>query len=265
MASCQKLGSNQIMTYADYVAEIEALYLSQGGAVPAPVPELTAALPFAPRRILIASPHPDDECLMAGAALRLREEAKAEVGVLPFSYGSNLSRREPRRRELFEALQVLGFELYDFREEGSLDELKEVEIGEALARTQPDLVIAPHREDAHPTHIRCSDALGRALRRHVNQRGAPVLLLESEYWHPLRDPNLKVVLSSATVARMGEALLRHAGEVARNPYHLTLPAWLMDQERRGSEILQGMGTQLAGRVVFSQLYRMSLISPGASS
>lgn len=253
------------MTFADYVAQIESLFLSQGGSVAGAATALADALPWVPKRVLIASPHPDDECLMAGAALRLKRESGAEVGVLPFSYGSNAPRREERKQELVDALGVLGFDLQDFRKDGRGEELGETGIEEALDRIHPDLVICPHEEDAHPAHVRCSVHVRSALRRHVQKRGAPVLLLESEYWHPLREPNLKVALSTADVARMGEALLMHAGEVARNPYHLTLPAWLMDQERRGSELIHGLGGVPPEKCVFSQLYRMSVVSPGASS
>jgi hypothetical protein len=101
----------------------------------------------------------------------------------------------------------------------------------------------------------------RALRRHVNRQSAPVILLESEYWHALHDPNLRVPLSAQTVIRMGEGLLRHQGEVARNPYHLSLPAWLMDQERRGTELVDGLGGTSSDPAVFSQLYRMSILTP----
>lgn len=35
----------------------------------------------------------------------------------------------------------------------------------------------------------------------------------------------------------------HAGEVKRNPYHLRLPAWMMDNVRRGSEVIAGPGSE----------------------
>ncbi len=259
------------MTYAEYVTQIERLYLAMHGgstASHAPAP-LSASLPFLPRRVLIVSPHPDDECLMAGAALRLQQESRSSVLVLPFSHGSNPARRKERSRELRDALEHLGFSLFDPRAAGSggecHEELGEGDIESTLGQTHPDLVICPHEGDAHPTHVRCALHAKRALRRHVSRSGAPVILLESEYWQALRDPNLRVPLATDTVIRMGEALLRHGGEVARNPYHLSLPAWLMDQERRGVELVHGLGGASRDAAVFSQLYRMTKISPPASS
>jgi hypothetical protein len=53
----------------------------------------------------------------------------------------------------------------------------------------------------------------------------------------------------------------HAGEVARNPYHLTLPAWMMDNVRRGSELVSGPGAAAPG-FAFAALYRLSRRTPG---
>jgi LmbE family N-acetylglucosaminyl deacetylase len=261
------------MTYGEYVAGIESLYLRQWlrqwasieESLPARGPMMGELLPWTPKRVLIVAPHPDDECLMAGAALRLMSECSARVEVVPFSYGSNLLRQEERSEELSRAVRELGFEVLDPREEGNRKDLQEDELRGALERSHPDLVLCPHDEDAHPTHIRCSKLTQRAIRRHVNERQAPLILLESEYWHPLRDPNLRVSLSVADVTRMGEGLLKHAGEVARNPYHLSLPAWLMDQERRGVERIHGLGSVPPARSVFSQIYRMTVVSPEVGS
>ena len=82
----------------------------------------------------------------------------------------------------------------------------------------------------------------------------------------MHHPNLLVPLTSAHLTRMGEALLKHVGEVSRNPYHLTLPAWSMDQLRRGSEMLESLsGKTLAGAKVkegvFAQIYRIETINP----
>ena len=64
-----------------------------------------------------------------------------------------------------------------------------------------------------------------------------------------------IPLSVAEVAQMGSALMEHRGEVSRNPYHMTLPAWLMDCKRRGSERVVGLGSKNEASIVFAQLYR----------
>ena len=47
----------------------------------------------------------------------------------------------------------------------------------------------------------------------------------------------------------------HVGEVKRNPYHLLLPAWMMDNVRRGAELVGGQGAA-APDFTFAALYRL---------
>jgi len=50
-----------------------------------------------------------------------------------------------------------------------------------------------------------------------------------------------VEMSGEDLADMMAATSFHVGEVARNPYHLLLPAWMMDNVRRGGEVAGGQG------------------------
>jgi len=50
------------------------------------------------------------------------------------------------------------------------------------------------------------------------------------------------------------ALSFHAGEVQRNPYHVRMPAWLIDNVRRGGELVGGQGGP-APDFQFATLYR----------
>jgi hypothetical protein len=68
-------------------------------------------------------------------------------------------------------------------------------------------------------------------------------------------PNLMVESTPADVADLVAALSLHAGEVARNAYHLRLPAWMMDNVRRGTELIGGQGAA-APQFVFATLYRL---------
>jgi hypothetical protein len=64
-----------------------------------------------------------------------------------------------------------------------------------------------------------------------------------------------VELNSDDVADMIAATTFHVGEVQRNPYHLSLPAWLMDNVRRGAEVAGGQGGA-APDFAFAALYRL---------
>jgi N-acetylglucosamine malate deacetylase 1 len=60
----------------------------------------------------------------------------------------------------------------------------------------------------------------------------------------------------ADTADLIRALACHVGEVARNPYHLRLPAWLADSVRRGGELVQGAGSE-PPRGDFATLYQLN--------
>ena len=70
------------------------------------------------------------------------------------------------------------------------------------------------------------------------------------------DLNLMVEISAPDLADLITALTFHVGEVQRNPYHLTLPAWMVDNVRRGGELVGGQGGA-APDFTFATLYRLS--------
>jgi hypothetical protein len=61
--------------------------------------------------------------------------------------------------------------------------------------------------------------------------------------------------SERDVTDLITALSFHVGEVKRNPYHVRMPAWLMDNVRRGSELVGGQGGA-APDFLFGTLYRL---------
>jgi hypothetical protein len=62
-------------------------------------------------------------------------------------------------------------------------------------------------------------------------------LVETEYWGQMTQPNLMVEISPTDLAELISATTFHVGEVNRNPFHLLMPAWMMDNVRRGSELV----------------------------
>ena len=73
-------------------------------------------------------------------------------------------------------------------------------------------------------------------------------------------PNLLLGLAPETIARLIIALLCHRGEIANNPYHLSLPARFMDNVRRGREIMQYNGRKPL--CTFAEIYRISRLDRG---
>ena len=98
--------------YHDYVSSIAALarggkQLPLGGFATPAHPPVAADAP----RALIFSPHPDDECIIGGLALRLQREAGYRIVNVAVTQGSNKARQQGRWEELAAACEYLGFDL----------------------------------------------------------------------------------------------------------------------------------------------------------
>lgn len=240
------------MDYAQYIQKFCQHYqsaLSDMGLSPDfEVPSLGAppksrkAVPS----VLIVAPHPDDECLMGGYALRMRAEWKARVSVLPFSLGSKKERQSARLNELKQACQVLDFECLEPHQN----------VAAAIEAVGADVVFSPHREDGHPTHQLAAETTALAFKTlKAKDPTAQFLWFQTEFWAQMPKPNLLIPLRPEHVTLIGLALLKHVGEVSRNPYHLRLPSWYVDQVRRGSEMVQnGPGGSGLPGWIFGQLY-----------
>jgi N-acetylglucosamine malate deacetylase 1 len=215
---------------------------------------------------LIMSPHPDDECITGGLAWRLQQEAGWRVVNLAITHGSNPLRQLARARELHAACAQLGFDCQLLGERGLLHvrphtRLEQPVLWQAhvaqvvaqLQRWQPQLILCPHSEDAQSAHIGTYlltlDALAQMPSDYTTQ------LACSEYWSTMAAPNLMVQLARSDLAQLMSALMQHVGEVSRNPYHLSLPAWAMDNVRRGAELVGTPGAP-APDFEFAALYQV---------
>ena len=227
--------------------QFEALF-----PTPTPIPTVRRFLPDA--TVVVLSPHPDDEILSGGLALRLQDECHLRIVNVAMTLGSDPRRKRARRLELARATRRLGWENVVLPEDWAQ---KKKRLCLLLARLRPALVIAPHIHDHHPTHVRTA-----ALVREWLQRARPETTVAwAEYWAPQARPNLLLEIPRATLERQITALECHAGEIERNPYHLRLPAWQMDNVRRGSEWLAGKGAP-SPSFPFGQLYRVERWAAG---
>ena len=94
--------------------------------------------------------------------------------------------------------------------------------------------------------------------------GFTCYVIETEFWGAMTDPNLMVEISAEDLADMIAATTFHVGEVHRNPYHLLLPPLMMDNVRRGAEIVGGQGGA-APDYTFAVLYRLRKWSQGQAT
>lgn len=240
--------------------------LRAGGAIGPPAAPVPAASPGTARaKALLLSPHPDDEVITGGLPLRLLRERGFDVVDVAVTLGSRKDRRDGRWRELEAACAHVGFGLatpdragleginLDGRAGHPARWAAAVEaVAGVLAAEAPRVVFLPHAADWNVTHVGVHHLVVEAMRR------LPTLecrVVEWEYWGAMAAPNLMVESTATDVADLVAALSLHAGEVARNPYHLRLPAWMMDNVRRGAELVGGQGGT-APRFAFATLYRL---------
>lgn len=256
------------MTENPYRAWVESFVaaLRTGEAIgTAPIAVAESAPRTTGAKVLLFSPHPDDEVITGGLPLRLMRELGAGVVNVAVTLGSRVERRDARWLELEAACAFIGFGLVtpdrtglqgidlEARERNPARWTAAVEaVAAILAAEPPEVVFLPHAADWNVTHVGVHHLVVEALRR------LPTLacqIVEWEYWGAMSTPNLMVGSAAADVADLVAALSLHAGEVARNPYHLRLPAWMMDNVRRGAELVGGQGGA-APRFTFATLYRL---------
>ena len=215
---------------------------------------------------LVFSPHPDDECIIGGLALRLLRESGMRIINVAVTLGSNKERQQPRLQELKNACEWIGFELQQTAANGlekiglqarAADPLNWFEkvkiIGGILSKYLPRAIFFPHESDWNSTHIGTHFLVMDALK--AMPANFHCLAIETEFWGMMQSPNLMVESKPDEVADLLAALSFHVGEVQRNPYHLRLPAWLQDNVRRGAELVGGQGGA-SPDYVFATLYRL---------
>ena len=223
-------------------------------------------------RVLIFSPHPDDECIIGGLALRLLRESGMRVINVAVTQGSRQDRQAARWSELEAACEYLGFDLIATAR-GGLEKINVktreqdpvhwqgcVEtIATILQEQQPAAVFFPHDTDWNSTHVGTHHLVMDALARQSAEFSS--IAIETEFWGAMASPNLMVESGVDDVAEMITALSFHVGEVQRNPYHLLVPPWMQDNVRRGGELVGGQGSA-APDFIFCTLYRLRRWSGG---
>jgi len=265
------------------------------GPSPKPLlPPMVAASPAKGPKVLYCAPHPDDETLSGVLALRLSLESGARVTNIAVTLGSGAAQHERRRREVASACRVLGFDLVIPDVSGKhrrfsrteAEPLAGAEVGseppaglgpinlaarqadpqgwalrvqrlaEIFDQEQPEAILTPHGDDFNTTHIGTHYLVTEALELHLSRRaGATVILVETEFWREMAEPNLMVAVTPELAAIQLVAAAEHGGEMMRNPYHLLHPCRLMDNVRRGSEVVGGQGAA-AQPFTFAEIYRV---------
>jgi LmbE family N-acetylglucosaminyl deacetylase len=217
-------------------------------------------------RALIFSPHPDDEVIIGALPLRLLRELKWDVINVAVTQGSNPARKVERWKELTACCAHIGFGLVQAAP-GGFEAINPAgraadpaawgrsvaRIADILREHHPRAIFLPHDDDWNVTHIGTHHLVVDALKS-LGPR-FECFAVETEFWGAMRSPNLMVESTERDLVELLVALSFHGGEVKRNPYHVRMPAWLIDNVRRGSELVGGQGGP-APEFQFATLYRL---------
>lgn len=209
-------------------------------------------------RVLLFSPHPDDECIMGLLPLRLMREAGMSIINIPVTYGSKKERQAGRARELENACAYLGWPVSSAK--AGFQALEVPDVVQVLEQYRPEIVFFPHARDWNSRHISTHHLVVDAMKS--MESAFTCTVVEFEFWGAMDDPNLMVEGDAETVADLVAATSLHVEEVIRNPYHLLLPAWMQDNVRRGGELVGGQGAA-APDFSFATLYRLRKWADGA--
>jgi LmbE family N-acetylglucosaminyl deacetylase len=213
------------------------------------------------RRLIVVSPHPDDEVLGCGGLMQAALAQGCAVQVVSVTDGEAcypdhprwpVARlRDARRRELATAMQALGMDASHVTALGLPDGYvarHELDLAAYLAaRLLPgDVVVAPWVHDAHPDH----EAAGRAACAAARSCGARALQYPVWAWHWLDAaaqsgpwPGAqRIALCADSQARKQQAMAAFAtqtGAVDDLDCEPVLPDHVLARFRRPYEVLIG--------------------------
>lgn len=226
------------------------------------LPEATAdTVLLDARRLVVVAPHPDDEVLGCGGLIQAAAARGCAVQVISVTDGEACYPDHPhwsmdwlrdvRRRELADAMQVLGLDASHVTSlglpDGAVAEHETALAAQLAACLRPgDIVVAPWVHDAHPDH----DAVGRAARAAAERCGVRAFQYPVWAWHWL-DPGTaegpwsgaqRIAMCADSQARKQQAIAAFATQtggregLGRDPI---LPGHVLARFRRSYEVLIG--------------------------
>ncbi|MEW6287586.1 MAG: PIG-L deacetylase family protein [Chloroflexota bacterium] len=190
--------------------------------------------------ILVFSPHFDDESIGCGGAIA-RHVAEGGYAAVVFMTRGDTGNTTPgheitpeenekiRKREADAALKILGVQARDYLDlpDGFMQWSPEtVKKAAAMIRKhRPDVIYAPHADDAHNDHKATwkivSDAIPRAAWSAFPDLGEPWYCPEIrgyEVWQPISAPNFYINITDY-IETKSQAILQYSSQLADQIYN----------------------------------------------
>jgi N-acetylglucosamine malate deacetylase 1 len=160
------------------------------------------AMPQSGQRVLVFSPHPDDETIGAGGFIAQSIENGADVRIVLVTNGDFHGDEQVRYDEFKKATQILGVPesqlVFLGFPDGKVDKMNPAALSTALqsqiTQYNPDIVIYPDIRDANPDHATIGKAVEQLLKADPKITGYEYLVHYKLIWPRPRalDPNLEL-------------------------------------------------------------------------
>jgi len=154
-------------------------YFNQTGVMPQQAINFldNVALPSAGQKVLIFSPHPDDETLGAGGYIAESVKKGAIVKIILVTDGNKHGLKDQRYSEFRKATGILGVPesnlVYLNYSDGKLNKSDQAEITlkfkENITLENPDIIIYPNPVDQHPDHADTGELVSSIIRAEGKQ------------------------------------------------------------------------------------------------
>jgi LmbE family N-acetylglucosaminyl deacetylase len=211
------------------------------------------------RKILFFCAHPDDDTFSSGATIyemarRGNEIVCVYLTTSPRGVLRDIPEEEKvatRKREAGEACRVVGsrplfLDMHKSELEGrrSLERIRGLIKGE-----RPDIAFLPHEGEAHPTHVKASRVVSRALE---NFRLEERWFWES--WSTLQRPNFIFFFGDDLMKIKREAMERHESQVERIDEVEATTAFNRFRGIMGQPIMHGFGRNYKGKTAYGEAF-----------
>ena len=150
-------------------------------------------LPEKGQKVLVFSPHPDDETIACGGYIAQSVQRGAEVKIVLVTDGNKHSLQNLRYSEFKTAAGILGVPIDNLiflnYPDGKLAQQSQAEI-EKIFQNQidihnPDIILYPHPSDNHKDHITIGNIVEKILEQSTNRKIAYKYLVHHNlYPHP---------------------------------------------------------------------------------
>ena len=198
----------------------------------------------APQRVFVISPHPDDESVGCGGAIREHVMHGASVRVVFLTSGEKgghgRSAEETiviREAEATAAAKLLGVDAIEFWREpdGAFRATRGLarRLADALREWRPHVIYVPHEREMHPDHRAACRLVRRVLSDSSARTHSPTVM-EFEVWTPLQridhivdvSRHIKVKIAAIRAYRSQCAVMRFdEALIALNRYRGEMHSW----------------------------------------